>query len=106
MLDDEPEPTAPHFVDFTYYGEIILAGLKRPPRDVEEPRLTTLRDDTARALNDQNTHAAYKEYLHIGCNAFFESCANAAISEGLDALSNGPPLSPEQATGGCSYQSG
>jgi hypothetical protein len=26
-------------VDFTYYGEVISAGLERPPRDVEEPRL-------------------------------------------------------------------
>jgi hypothetical protein len=39
MLDDEPEPTAPEFVDFTYYGEVIPAGLERPPRDVGEPRL-------------------------------------------------------------------
>jgi hypothetical protein len=106
MLDDEPEPTASDFIDSTYYGEIIPAGLKRPPRDVEEPRLTNVRDDTARALNDQDTHAAYDEYLHIGCNGFFESCANAAISKGLDALSNGPSLSPKQATGVCSYRSG
>jgi hypothetical protein len=39
MLDDEPEPTASEFVNFTYYGEVIPAGLERPPRDVEEPRL-------------------------------------------------------------------
>jgi hypothetical protein len=39
MLDDEPEPTASEFVDFTYYGEVIHAGLERPPRDVKEPRL-------------------------------------------------------------------
>jgi hypothetical protein len=39
MLDDEPEPSASEFVDFTSYGEVILAGLERPPRDVEEPRL-------------------------------------------------------------------
>jgi hypothetical protein len=26
MLDDEPEPTASEFVDFTYYGEVIPAG--------------------------------------------------------------------------------
>jgi hypothetical protein len=44
----------------------------------------TIIDDTARA--------AYDEYLHIGCYAFFDSCANAAISEGQDTLSNGPPL--------------
>jgi hypothetical protein len=50
MLDDEPEPTASEFVDFAYYGEVTLVGLERPPRDVEEPRLWTLRDDTARTL--------------------------------------------------------
>jgi hypothetical protein len=32
----------------------------------------------------------------MGCNAFFESCADAAVSEGMDALSNGPPLFIEQ----------
>jgi hypothetical protein len=41
MLDDEPEPSASEFVDFAYYGEVIPAGLERPPRDVEEPRQTT-----------------------------------------------------------------
>jgi hypothetical protein len=30
MLDDEPKPTASEFVDFTYYGEVTLAGLERP----------------------------------------------------------------------------
>jgi hypothetical protein len=46
------------FVDFTYYGEVNLAGLERPPRDVEEPRLWTLTDDTARALSDSRTQSA------------------------------------------------
>jgi hypothetical protein len=92
MLDDEPEPTASEIVDFTYYGEVIPAGL-----DVEEPRLSTLTDDTARTLSDKRTQAAYDEYLHIGCYAVFDSCANAAISEGMDALSSGPPLSLEHA---------
>jgi hypothetical protein len=96
MLDDEPEPTASKFVDFTYYGEVIPAGVERPPRGVEEPRLWTLTHDTARALADKRTQSAYDEYLHIGCYAFFDNCANAAIGEGLDALSNGPPLSVEQ----------
>jgi hypothetical protein len=59
LLDDEPEPTASEFVDFTYYGEVIPAGLERPPRDVEEPRLWTLTDDTARALADKRTQSAY-----------------------------------------------
>jgi hypothetical protein len=49
-------------------------------------------DHTARALSDKRTQAAYDKYLHIGCYAFFDSCANAAVSEGLDTLSNGPPL--------------
>jgi hypothetical protein len=97
LLDDEPDPPAADFVDFTYYGEVIPAGLERPPRDVEEPRLWTLTDDTARALSDKRTQAAYDEYLHIGCYAFFDSCANAAIGEALDTLSHGPPLPTEQA---------
>jgi hypothetical protein len=93
LFDDEPEPTASEFVDFAYYGEVIPAGLERSPRDVEEPRLWTLSDDTARTLSDKRTQSAYDEYLHIICYAFFDSCVNAAINEGLDALSNGPPLS-------------
>jgi hypothetical protein len=96
MLDDEPEPTAADFVDFTYYGEVIPAGLERPPRDVDEPRMWTLTDDTARALADKRTQSAYDEYLHIGCYAFFDICANAAIGEGLDTMSNAPPPSAEQ----------
>jgi hypothetical protein len=96
MLDDEPEPPASDFVDFTYYGEVIPAGLGRPPRDVEEPRLWTPTCDTARALSDKRTQSTYNEYLHIGCYAFFDCCANAAISEALDTLSHGPPLSAEQ----------
>jgi hypothetical protein len=39
LLDDEPEPSASEFVDFSYYGEVIPAGLERPLRDVDEPRL-------------------------------------------------------------------
>jgi hypothetical protein len=58
--------------------------------------LWTLKDDTARALSDKRTQSAYDEYLHIGCYAFFDSCANMATSEGLDTLSHGPPLSAEQ----------
>jgi hypothetical protein len=96
MLDDEPEPSASEFVDFANYGEVIPAGLERPPRDIEKPRLWTVTDDTARALSDKRTQSAYDEYLHIGCYAFFDSCANAAVREGPDALSNGPPLSAEQ----------
>jgi hypothetical protein len=71
LLDDELEPTASDFIDFTYYGEVIPAGLERPPRDVEETRLCTLTDDTAHALSDKRTQSAYDEYFHIGCYAFF-----------------------------------
>jgi hypothetical protein len=95
MLEDEPESPASKFVDFTYYGEVIPAGLERPPRDVEEPRLWTLTNDTVLTLSDKKTQAACDEYLHIGCFVFFDNSVNAAISEGLDALSTGPPLSPE-----------
>jgi hypothetical protein len=56
-----------------------------------------LTDDTARFLNDRTSQAGYDEYLHIGCYAFVDSCANAAIGEALDALSAGPPLPAEQA---------
>jgi hypothetical protein len=86
MLDDETEPTASEFVDFTYSGKVIPAGLERPPRDVEEPRLWTLTDDTARALSDERTQSAYDEYLHIGYYAFVDSSASATISEGMDTL--------------------
>jgi hypothetical protein len=35
-------------------------------------------------------------YLHRCCYAVFDSCANTAISEGIDALSSAPPLSTDQ----------
>jgi hypothetical protein len=63
LLDDKPDPSASDFVDFAYYGEVISAGLERPPRDIEEPRLWTLADDTARALSDKRTQSAYDEYM-------------------------------------------
>jgi hypothetical protein len=31
MLDDEPKSTASELVDFIFYGEVIPAGLERPP---------------------------------------------------------------------------
>jgi hypothetical protein len=34
--------------------------------------------------------------MHIGCNAFCDISANAAVGEALDSLSYGPPLSHEQ----------
>jgi hypothetical protein len=97
MLNDDPELLEPEFVDFVAYGKVILAGLEPPPpRDSAEPRLWTLTDVTPRFLNDKISQAGYDVYLHIGCNAFFDIYANAAISEGLDALSSGPPLSTPQ----------
>jgi hypothetical protein len=93
MLDDEPEPNESKFVDFANYVKVIHAYLECPLRDVDEPRLWIVTGDTARALNEKKTQSVYDEYLYSGCYAFFDSCANAAVSEGLDALSNGPPLS-------------
>eukprot|EP00873_Tetraselmis_striata_P017157 jgi/Tetstr1/437421/TSEL_026103.t1 len=75
------------YVDFAYYGRVIPPGLERPPRDVDEPRLWTLTDDTARALADKRSQAAYDEYLHLGCYAFFSSCANEAMRCALESLS-------------------
>jgi hypothetical protein len=54
-------------------------------------------DDTASFLNDMKSQAGYDEYLYIGCYAFFDSCANAAIGEALDAWTAGPPLLAEHA---------
>jgi hypothetical protein len=92
MLNDDPELLeSREIVDFSVYEKAIPAGLERPPRDIDEPRMWTLPDDTARFLTDRRSQAGYSEYLHTGCYAFFDSCANEAISEGLDALSAGPP---------------
>jgi hypothetical protein len=93
MLYDGPETTESEYVDFAYYNEVISADSKRPPGDVPEPCLWTLTNDTARALNEKKTHAAYDEDLHIDCYAFFDNSATTAVNEDLDALSNGPPLS-------------
>jgi hypothetical protein len=41
------------------------------------------------------SQAGYDEYLHICCYTFFDSCANTAIGEGMDALSSSLPLSTE-----------
>eukprot|EP00873_Tetraselmis_striata_P046066 jgi/Tetstr1/466330/TSEL_010861.t1 len=58
-----------------------------PPRDVDEPRLWTQTDDTARALAEKRSQAAYDEYLHLNCYAFFSSCANEAMRGALESLS-------------------
>jgi hypothetical protein len=93
LLNDDPELLQPEFVDFTAYGRVILAGLERPPRDIEEARRWTVTDDTARFLNNKRSQAGYHEYFCTCCNAFFDRCANAVISKGMDALSSGPSLS-------------
>eukprot|EP00873_Tetraselmis_striata_P000141 jgi/Tetstr1/420405/TSEL_011521.t1 len=80
--DDELE-----YVDFAYYGRVIPPGLERPPRDVDEPRLWTLTDDTTRALAEKRSQTAYDEYMHLGCYAFFSSCANEAMRGALESLS-------------------
>eukprot|EP00873_Tetraselmis_striata_P009740 jgi/Tetstr1/430004/TSEL_019865.t1 len=71
------------YVDFAYYGRVIPPGLERPPRDVDEPRLWTMTDDTARALAEKRSQAAYDEYRHLGCYAFFE--ADRVFAELADA---------------------
>jgi hypothetical protein len=98
MLSDDSELLEPEVVDFPAYGKVISAGLERPPRDIDEPRLWTLTDDTARFLNDRRSQVKYDEYLYIGSNAFYDSCANVAINEGLNALSIGPPSTEKTAT--------
>jgi hypothetical protein len=97
LLIDGPELLQRESVDLAAYGKVIPVGLERLPRDIDEPRLWTLTDDTARFLNDTKSQARCDEYLHIGCNAFFDSCANTVIGEGLNALLSGPSLSPEHA---------
>jgi hypothetical protein len=76
------------------------------PRDIDEPRLLPLADETARFLDDRKSQAGYDEYLHIGCYAFFGSCANAAIGEALDTLSTGPPLSMKNAAAAALIRAG
>eukprot|EP00873_Tetraselmis_striata_P007929 jgi/Tetstr1/428193/TSEL_018243.t1 len=84
------------YVDFAYYGRVIPPGLERPPRDVDEPRLWTLTDDTARALADKRSQAAsprMAQRLH-GADRVFAELAHAkfctprriAVSGQLDQL--------------------
>jgi hypothetical protein len=98
MLIDNPEPTEPEFADYAYYGKVIFAGLERPSRDVYEPRVSTLAGDTTRILSEKNTDSAHDEHLHIGCYITCLDCsANTANSDGMDAMSTGPHVLPEQA---------
>eukprot|EP00873_Tetraselmis_striata_P034649 jgi/Tetstr1/454913/TSEL_041777.t1 len=84
---DAPD-TGLEYVDFAYYGPVIPPGMERPPRDVDEPSLWTVTDDTARGLAEKRSLASYDEYLHMGCYAFFSSCANEAMRGALESLSN------------------
>jgi hypothetical protein len=98
MLNDGPDPHEPEFVDFATYKKNHPCRPGTPPCDIDEPRLLTQPDDTARFLNDRKSQAGYDEYLHIRCYAFFFTLgANAAIGEALDALSAGPHFQAEQA---------
>jgi hypothetical protein len=85
------------FFDFASHNKAIHAGLERPPRGVDEPRLRTLTDDTARFPSIKKSQPVYDEYLHIRYYAVFDSCVNAAIGEVMNAMSTLTPLSPEHA---------
>jgi hypothetical protein len=39
MMNDESELIEPGFIDFSAYGKDIPAGMERPSRDIDEPRL-------------------------------------------------------------------
>jgi hypothetical protein len=105
LPNEDSELLELEFVDFSACGKVIPAGLERPPRDIDEPRLWTMTDDTARFISDRRSQAGYDEYLHIGCYAFVDSYAIAAIGEGMDSLSSGPPLSHSLRKGAASVAS-
>jgi hypothetical protein len=97
VINEDPKLLKHKFVNFVAYGKVINAGMERPPSDFDEPRLWTLTDDTSCFLSDKKSQAGYDEYLHIGCNAVFDSCANAVNGEGLDAISRAPHIPLEHA---------
>jgi hypothetical protein len=47
MFNDDTELPDTDDVDLAYYGKVIYAGLERPPRDFDEPRIWTLIDNKA-----------------------------------------------------------
>eukprot|EP00873_Tetraselmis_striata_P037587 jgi/Tetstr1/457851/TSEL_004253.t1 len=47
----------------------------------------TVTDDTARGLAEKRSQAAYDEYMHLGCYAFFSSRANEAMRGAHESLS-------------------
>jgi hypothetical protein len=78
MLNDDPELLEHEIVDFVAFGKFVHAGMERPRRDIDEPRLLTLIEYTSRFLNNKKSQAGYDEYLRIDFNAVFDSCANNA----------------------------
>eukprot|EP00873_Tetraselmis_striata_P042506 jgi/Tetstr1/462770/TSEL_007722.t1 len=47
----------------------------------------TLTDDTAHGLAEKRSQAAYDQYMHLGCYAFVNSCANEAMRGAPESLS-------------------
>jgi hypothetical protein len=85
LLNDDPEPFDHEVVDFAAYGKVTPAGMERPPRDIDEPRLWTSTNYAARFLSDKKSQARYHECPHTGSNAFLGRCASTAVGEGLEA---------------------
>eukprot|EP00873_Tetraselmis_striata_P029651 jgi/Tetstr1/449915/TSEL_036969.t1 len=87
----EPRQKGPlrDILDMSEYTGMVLGtvGEEGPPRDVDEPRLWTLTDDTPRGLAEKRSMAAYDEHLHLGCYAFFSSSTNEAMRGALESLS-------------------
>eukprot|EP00873_Tetraselmis_striata_P021608 jgi/Tetstr1/441872/TSEL_030082.t1 len=81
------------YVDFAYNGRAIPLGL-----DVDAPRMWTLTANTVRGLAEKRSQAAYGEYLHLGCYAFFSSCANKSMRGALESLSTESPTEDGKAT--------
>jgi hypothetical protein len=48
ILNDDPEVLEYESGDFVAYYKVTHAGMERPPRDIDEPRLWKLSDDIAR----------------------------------------------------------
>jgi hypothetical protein len=62
------------------------------PEELRSPKSppTNHHDQTPKHARQQPTNAKpQNEYLYIGCNTFFATCANTAIGEDMDALSAG-----------------
>jgi hypothetical protein len=93
--NDKHELIEHEFVDIAYRPRQRCRS-RAPPGDAEKLQVWKVTDDTTRSLSEKKTKSAYDECLHIGCYAFFDSCANAAVGEDLVAMPTGSTLSPEQ----------